>query len=429
MNLARKRLLQQASRSKIEDYYVSFQKAFRSNKWLHKTNRYRQNCISLYKKDISPRATTLNHHDLIAYISASAPTHVIDGWSYLGRAVDATLRGDNYSAIHFGYYAELRAAMSLLSSEGIGIFGKTHPIVKNNSKTDPFKGQGTHSDIWPILKYWATLRRATDLLDDVVRPNSIKLSAWLNGTRVKIPVQSVAQHWLKSWGLDLAVVDDDHDCRNLASYRPSEFRRPNRLPVHDQTTFVEELWQLFEPSTEQRFPYIERLLLRNAYRKGPGIIPSINDLKNLGLTSIESTDWIAFLQRTDDSSPLKLAEKWVPVEDSTCHLRIISRAVLLLFVASAAARRLLSNAGYSLDDILFWWGQFGESRALWDNDSVLEDPRDLWADIAQAISDSNKWHMNNPNSNISLRKWRRSNTSALIDFGGFELVGIWALMP
>lgn len=423
-----KLLLRKASRSKVEDHFVSLPIATRSTKWLPEWNRYRYRCTSRYEKDAKATPPVVNHHDLIGYIGASAPTHVIDGWSYLGRAVDATLRGDAYAATHFGYYAELRAAMSLLASEGIGVFRNRHPIIDDHSTTHPFGGRGTHSDIWPILRYWATLRRAADLLDELVRPKSIRLSAWLTTTRATIPVRAVAQHWLASWGLDLASVDDDHDCRNLASYRPSEFRRPERLDVHQQTSFVEELWQLFEPSAGRRFPNLERLLLRSARRKGTRSAPSISDVERLGLSASEASDWIAFLQRADDPSPLRLAEDRVPVEDPTCHQRIISRAALMLFVASAASRRLLSTAAYSSNDVRFWWGRHGEDRALWNIGAVPNDPQDLWADIALAIRDSTAWRASNAGRGVSLREWRRSQTAAL-DFGGFELAGIWALMP
>ncbi len=421
-----KTTLRKASRSKVEDYFIALPSDLRSTKWLRQTNRYRQNCTALYQKDL--KANAVNERDLIAYISASAPTHVIDGWSYLGRAVDAALRGDAYAATHLGYYAELRAAMGILASEGIGIFQSRHPVVEGQGTTSTFRGKTTHSDIWPILRYWATLRRAADLLDDLVRPHSIPLSRWLTTTGVTIPVRAVAQHWLTSWGLDLAVVDDDHDNRNLASYRPSEFRRP-QINVDQQTNFVEELWQLFEPSAARRFPNIERLLLRTARRKGTRSVPSVSDVENLGLTAQESSDWVAFLQRTDDPSPLRLAEDQVSIEDPTCHQRIISRAALLLFLASAAARSLLSNARYSSDDLRFWWRRHGEDRALWPRGLEPGDPRDLWADIAQAISDSSQWRTNNGRNGMSLREWRQSQTSAVVDFGGFELVGIWALLP
>lgn len=425
-----KKLLKKASRSRVEDYFVALPRTFRSKKWLLKTNRYRESCISLYNRDTKPLARSLNHDDLYAYVSASAPTQIIDGWSYLGRAIDATLRGDPYAATHLGYYAELRAAMGLLACEGVGVLSKNHTVIDHLKQTHTFKGKGTHSDIWPMLNYWSMLAKAANLLDDLVKPNSIRLSDWLAATGTStVPVKAVAMRWLQSWGLDLANVDDDHDSRNLVSYRPSEFRRPKQLNVHQQTSFVEELWQLFEPGTVRRFPNIERFLLRNAHRKQSRGILSPAGLQRLGLTAHESLNWITFLQKTDDPKPFQLIEERVPIEDPTCHLRIISRAALLLFIASAAARRLLLNAGYSLNDILFWWGQHGEERALWDAGSLPSDPRDMWADIAQAISDSASWRISNPIATASLHQWRHNQGGALADFGGFELVGIWALMP
>ncbi|MBN2351773.1 MAG: hypothetical protein JXD23_04315 [Spirochaetales bacterium] len=423
-----KSFLQRASHTTIEDYFVSLPTRLRGKGWVFNTNRYKEKCTSRYENDLVSTPSGVKHRDLISYISASAPTHIIDGWSYLGRAIDATLRGDTYSAIHFGYYSELRAAMGLLASEGIGIFNTKHAIADYHYTTHKAINGPTHRVIWPILRHWSTLRRAADLLDKLVMPNSIKLSVWLTGTRARIPIRAVARHWLCSWGLDLKDVSDDHDWRNLASYRPSEFRKPDKLNVHEQMVFVEELWQLFEPNATRRFPKLENHLLKRALHDFFGS-PTISDFQNLGLTAMESSDWIHFLNNSDDPRLLSLAEDGVPIEEPTCHLRIISRAALLLFVASAAARSLLSSAGYSSDDILFWWGRFGGERALWNIGSQPSNPQDLWADIAQIIEDSAAWRANNPSIDASLHEWRKSQATALAGFGGLELVGIWALMP
>jgi hypothetical protein len=98
-------------------------------------NRYRVKCTSKYSDDLD--ANTVSDPNLVAYIAGSGPAHVIDAWSYLGRAIDATLRADTSSAIHFGYYAELRAAMALLACEGVGILNTIHPIVPEKGLTDP----------------------------------------------------------------------------------------------------------------------------------------------------------------------------------------------------------------------------------------------------------------------------------------------------
>ncbi len=101
---------------------------------------------------------------MVAYISASGPCHVIDGWSFIGRAIDATLRGDSYAAIHLGYYAELRAAMALLACEGVGILNSRHATIDVKSNTHEFgKGKGTHKIIWPCIQHWAGLAKAKSL--------------------------------------------------------------------------------------------------------------------------------------------------------------------------------------------------------------------------------------------------------------------------
>src|SRR5688500_3291364 len=100
-----------SSRAAVADYFVSFSTHFRRARWLRQNNQYRIDCVNLYTSQVTSTPPLVNHRDVSDYVAASGPTHVVDGWSFLGRAIEALLRGDGYSAIHFGYYAELRAAM------------------------------------------------------------------------------------------------------------------------------------------------------------------------------------------------------------------------------------------------------------------------------------------------------------------------------
>lgn len=436
-----KKLLRKSSRQKVEDYFVSFPEPARSEKWLYQNNRYRTRCTSRYEGDLVATPSAVVSSQVIHYVSASAPAHAIDGWSYFGRAVDATLRGDTYSAVHFAYYAELRGAMSLLASEGIGVFRDWHATIDATGAFEPFPPNAkpnpkkrprapTHKVIWPMLRYWSTLPSAVNLLDELVSPHSIRLSDWLAAARAIGRTGAVAQQWLSAWGLDLKVMADDHDNRNLASYRPSEFRRAPRLDVNEIAQFVEELWRMFEPGRTRRFPSVERLLLRSALRKGRLPPPSMRNLEQqLGLSSSEAAEWSAFLSSTDDPLPLELAEKESAIEDSRCHLQILSRAALLLFVATSAARRLLTNSAYTAEGLAFWWERFGEDRGLWSIGAAPGDPLDFWADILRSLEDSDSWRLENPVGTSSLRHWRRRPGTALDDLGAFELVGIWGLMP
>jgi hypothetical protein len=266
------------------------------------------------------------------------------------------------------------------------------------------------------------------LLDQAVSPGSFSLTEWLNAGGANLSVPAIARRWLSTWGLDLEALNDDHDLRNLASYRPSELRKHNSIDVHETAQFVEELWQLFEPSPSRRFPNLERALLRRAWQQSAED-PTPQSLENMGISAEEAIKWSRFLADPTNPKPLKLAENRSAIEDPYCHLGVLSRAALLLFVATSTARRLLANATYTASDIAFWWRRYAEGRGLWSKMATPADPYDLWVDIADTIGESEVWRASNPIGTASLADWRQSQVSALRTLGGFELVGIWGLLP
>lgn len=435
--------IRHASRKEIEAYFITLAYGQRRKKWLLVSNRYWKDVIRQYENDLSTGNVEASH--LIGYIAASGPVHTIDGWSYLSRAVEAALRGDQSACIHFAYYAELRAAISLLACEGIGVFHNRHPIVLNKSdiyhdlkgeKWDPKNKRyerlqkfGTHYIVWPILKYWSSLKRAPDLLEDVVLPGGHTLSDWLLACNCSSPQRAIAQHWLRTWGMDLSTADDDHDLRNIASYRPSEFHRGPSLDPLFVLEFVEELWQLFEPGGERRFPNMERFLLRRTLRAAGLGVPIVKDITKLGLDHSTAKDWSIFLGKGTDPKPLILANQTSSVSDPYCHLQVLSRAVLLLYLATCASRRLLKNARYEIGTMDSWWRKHGESHCLWDSVTVPNDPFDLWADIDLSLRETQLWRTDSTVTTHSIRTWQRDRPSALSFFVMLELIGIWGLIP
>ena len=444
-----KRNLQNASHSRIQSYFIELPEHEKSIKWLDKDNRYRVNCTSNFEKDVkfirtNGRSFSSNKHKhLYSYIAASSPTHAIDGWSFLGRAIESTLRGDIYSAIHFAYYAELRAAMSILASEGIGIFNKKHAITAEiNSNYFPQSNAHapTHSVIWPVFRYWSSLSRAAKLLDDIIKPEGINLSRWFISPiltsgpkmpRTILSISAIAQRWLSLWGIDLTTVSEDHENRNLVSYRPSQFRKPYDQEPNYIIDFIEQLWKLFEPGDYQRFPNLEKNLLRSALRKYNSTLPTINDLMRLGFSSTLAKEWVDFLNSNDESLPLKLADQRPEIEEPNCNLSIISRAALLLFVATSSAQRILRNAGYNQSTISFWWTKFGIERSLWKNSNEPINPLDSWRDISDALTTINDWRELISNKKLSLRDLRENEKTvqALNELGSFEHICIWGLTP
>jgi hypothetical protein len=373
---------------------------------------------------------------MVDYVAASGPAHVIDGWAFLGRAVDSALRRDSYSAIFFGYYAELRAAMALLAAEGLGILDSKHPIINAAGSTDflpkcraPYGGPNwarTHYVTGPCLKQWATLKRSSQLLDDLVHPEDTRLSDWLTACGRPFPGKAVAKKWLDRWGLDLAALDDDHDARNMVSYRPSEFRRPGVLAMNAVLEFVSQLWRLLEPSPPWRFPVMERHLLRRAMRIG-GPAVTVPMIQALGIAAASAQNWATFFAQNDDPLPLIEAEQVTEIEHPRCHLQVISRAALLLFVATGAAARHLRLATYEREYLAFWWRLLAETRGLADQQGSLDAPVDAWADVQSALQDADGWRQANPQG--TLWRLRRDHPSVLDELGACDAIAMWGLVP
>jgi len=100
--------------------------------WISDSNRYRKNFCGRVKSDVD--TSKVNPRGIAEYIATSSPSHAIDGWAFLGRAIGCTLSRDTYSAVHFAYYAELRAGMAILAACGIGIGDKNHLVLQGNKK-------------------------------------------------------------------------------------------------------------------------------------------------------------------------------------------------------------------------------------------------------------------------------------------------------
>lgn len=433
-----KSALRSARRIIVENHFVSLPEAERSKGWLLNPNRYRIKCTSQYEKDArsasnAGRPLTLRQREqLVGYVSASSPAHVVDGWSLLGRGIDATMRGDTYSAMHFAYYAELRAAMSLLASEGVGIFDSRHPILGVNILPFPrftgsnARGCGTHRVVWPVFRFWSGLKRAETLLNSLVMPEGRPLGDWLLGIGSRIAVRAIAKRWLTSWGLDLSSVNIDRDVRNMASYRPSEFRMPPPVSAGRVAQFANELWAMFEPGAVRRFPNVEVELLKSALRSNSLSITAEN-IERIGFSLRDAKKWEAFLKKpaSEDPLPIQCSISHGEIDTEGCHMGMLSRAALLLFIASGSARTMLQRAEYTQTTLQGWWKRHGEERGLWNASNCPDDPLDAWEDIVEMRRDLAKFQ----NSTTSIHELRITSPRVVANVGAFELVGIWSLLP
>jgi hypothetical protein len=444
LNRTQKRLLRQSSSGTIEVTFGHPDRFIRANKWLGSNNRYRQNCIDRLKHDCRPGRSVNNSH-LSQYIAASAPLHCVDGWSLLGRAFDCHAQGDADSSRHLAYYAELRGAMSLLAIQGIGLFSRQHFTVDNLGACHLLQPQlGTHEIAWLVLEHWANLDKAVDLLSEIITPHDIPLQAWLDAFGAGPASRPIGSRWLKKWGLDLKRISDDRDARNESSYRPTHINNKNTIEVLESTKYVHDFWLLYEPSVASHFGILDRHLLRlsleqayeaitgrniNTDRHGFGvrIDAMLNALSPAGVAKSQLKDF--FMRRINANTPrlLREASGDADYDEPHHHLQVISRAALILRIASGACARLIRTVGFESADLRFWWSPLGIERGLWAPGAEPGSFSELWVDVRDALTGLNEWQEENKAGRPSYASWLRECANEFIPLTSCERIALWGL--
>jgi hypothetical protein len=446
LSAQQKKVLRSCSPADVEDSLTSLRRYIKRQRWLGNNNRYGKNAIRRLDDDtVAGRVKCLH---LRQYIAASAFSHCTDGWSFLGRSIDACSKGDSGASLHFAYYAELRAAMSFLATRGIGIFSNKHyvltPILsctlvpKNRAK----RYSGTHQITWLALEHWADQLKSSEFLFEIIAPANIQLTDWFQSFHRGGPApKQLGRKWLKAWGLDLKYLSEDRDARNEVSYRPTDLVAPAHLTSVVASDFLSGFWGSFEPSAS-RFEMVDRYLLRMsleaAFKGRTGLIARGNPqferevdqmLDNVAPPGPKS-EWLDFLTARTGALELpllQLASLDSDIQDASHHLHVICRAALLLRVATGACAVLRKETMLTRTDLDFWWGDIGVRRGLWESSLQPSDCSDLWLDIDAAIRDEKEWRIANMGAAPSFFKWRSDRIAALSTFGQCERVGLWGL--
>jgi len=180
-----------------------------------------------------------------ASLAVESLVHLTEGWRFLSAALAASLNNSSSQAIHFAYYAELRAAISLLSSHGMRVNNRRNTYLNSagNSTIPPWANRGTHDVVWALWKDWSATATAECLLMDqlYVLP-SVRIRD------LKACVSKIsAPPTLAQWALDLSM-GNEHYARNEASYLASAARGPISMMLPADFELVRDLWALAEPS-------------------------------------------------------------------------------------------------------------------------------------------------------------------------------------
>ena len=440
--MKQQKMINDASRAHVASEFTRLQANWSNNRWLCDKNIYRRDVLSRLKAD-NQVGRVSKQYQLCEYTAASTIGHCVDGWSFLGRAIASDLQGDPNSARHLGYYAELRAAMSLLATEGVGVFDRIHAVVNGKSRCRCFAATGTHSFAWEAFDLWAKSPKAAALLFSVIEPGGISISEWLQ--HFGVGSTFLAAEWLSQWGLDLRRFTEDRENRNVSSYRPTAWHCSRATSVDETIATVEQYWLACRPFGSHTFVSLDKQLLKcalelafkNTHGMTPKRAPRVFEkqidrmLHNISLGEKTEEQWKNFLTSSDSTATAPVLRD-ASASDGASHARhskeVMARAILLLRVATGSVKAMLqSAAGVHRENMEFWWKPLGEDRGLWHNGEYPPDFLDLWADVRDAIEEVTRWNNAHPGGAGSYSLlWQECGAAAFI-VGSAERIGLWGL--
>ena len=427
----------QKSGLNLLDYFIN-------NCWLDTGNTYRYNPIEAIKKNI--KTTGIKSQDMREYIAVSIFLHLFDGWDYIGRALYAQISGAPI-AIHLGYYAEMRATMSLLATQGIGIFNRQHFVVDKGGFVHPISDKKvlqhpTHKAVWLYLEHWLRSRDAGKQLSRIIRPRSIPLIDWIN----EMPCTAeegwtlVASDMLRNFGVDLKRMTNDQAMRNEASYRPFELSSYRNPAFREVVKFVYDTVCILEPSTARgSFDNLDRYLLCQTVEKVFHSIKSAprNEPKEYEQEVTAMLDTVlgedSVYKETIQRFILKHALRQhipnlIDLASDRCNISdprpLLSRAVLLLRIASGIASEFMKETDINFELLKFFWSRRGWELGLWED---INDPlsiADLWGDMAYALEEIEEWLYSD---NVSVRSLLSNCARSLhtaTNLGRFAIIGL-----
>ncbi|MGJ5178050.1 hypothetical protein ACQR16_26700 [Bradyrhizobium oligotrophicum] len=437
------RVINGLSRRAVEQTLAGLKPTLSGARWATATNRYSTDTVAKLEAEIAAGQVP-HRRDVAQYIAASALLHSADGWSYLGRAITALLRGDPHRARHLAYYAELRAATSVLAAEGIGVFNKHHfALTAPNVAAKLHSTAGTHRFSWQCLEHWAGRSSSGSLFARMIRPYGIPLEDWFATIGGVAAIGPQIQAWFRQWGVDLQSFPDDRDARNISSYQPDGLPQAWYIEGRDTLEFVRDLWDSLEPSPQSQFETIDRHILRlgvwSLYTGRSGRSPAVDTanfhrfaegvVKSQSLSSEAERQWLRFMTRSlvpHDAIVFSRSKLQANDVAAGAHA-VISRAALLLRVASGSTTMLLRGATFSSNTVSFWSKGLGEARGLWEGDAV--DPSDLWADVSPMLRDVELFQQKYTSDQQSFYRMGAELGQAILGLGSFERVAIWSMTP
>lgn len=373
---------------------------------------------------------------LCEYLAISTLFHCFDGWSFLGRAIDAEMAADPATAGHLAYYAELRGAMSLLASQGIGVFDDVHAAASDDRSFLTIRDAGrTHQFIWTALDHWASLG-ALRVLFRVVEPHGISLNDWMEILHPsRSGVTAIAESLVRQWGFEIRKFRADRTLRNLISYNPTQVVSAAPRGIPDVLRSVMDLWRCCEPTRPGTFHQLDWLLLRHSltvvFRNGNGGVPSYSErIEEIGQSLELSADDENALRRrlssTDTGSTLlSSASATTAVTESSYSSQVLARAALMLRLATGCVRTVFDTNQEEVSRFLSRWSE-ESSVSRRTRPSAGAGAADSWTDVSEALDRVTEWVSEDAAPKSYFEFWRDRSADAAV-LSSTERIFLWGL--
>ena len=337
--------------------------------------------------------------EVIEVLAATAPNHCMDGWTFLSRALGALLAGDTHTARHLAYYAQLRAGLSILGCNGVGVFNKINFVVDDtrrlhrlDAKKPREQGLATHSAVWEVLQNWASEPQTARGFAQTFVFRGVSLFDCINAIWPSSASAPLISETMATWGVDLKRGTDEHKRRNISSYAAQAFN-PASSNIPTRLELIHDVWLCLEPDGRGGFPSLDRHLLRRFLELMQEAQAKATDRRVVWRDEFSKLDPVIqefipleFLERTEQRADLSVFTIAGRRGVGQVHA-MICRALLLLRAATAIVRTVFVDAGFEPleENLRAWFEEVGIARGFWSDSEEPEEIAELWYEVEFAV--------------------------------------------
>jgi hypothetical protein len=374
------------------------------------------------------------------YLAASSLMHSLDGWVYLAHSIESFLKGDKGIAVHLAYYAELRATMSFLACEGIGVLNFRHFCATSGGHCSPCSHRlGTHKFVWEALKEYlnSPSKPKEAILKEFVYSGKNFLE-WLNAipNSSALIADRVIKDWITEWSFDVNLFSTDKDLRNEVSYKPKRLKDNSNIDLTDAISKLSSFWNLLEPKETEKFSLLDKFLLKILFQKVYAYIVSLGltltyddmleaTFRNLRLSLTDSQR--AFFTSGSNHQLFTSAKNISndPI-NGILPLTMIARSTLLLRLTIGYSSSFYKSAGITKGELHFFLDTFGFNNGFWKQTLTPNNFTELWDDVGESITEIDRW-MGEHGPNTSLIEMNNELADELISYKQINRAAFWGL--